>query len=244
MSSSELRRRSFLARLATTTLGLTGVAALDPKVVRAAVLDPRAGDGRDVVASPYDDTWTARVRAARHKAVFDGPEVSDGLPILHAWIYRAGYDAALGDKGRDAVVPVVVLRHLGTVLAMDDTLWAKYAIGTQRKIDDPATMQPAVRNPWARRREGQAPDARIAALLGPDVDVSVEGLVKSGAVVLACELAMRAFALGVVARTKGDVDAVVAELRAGVVPGVIVQPSGVYASTRAQEAGAAFLRST
>jgi hypothetical protein len=235
MSSSSLPRRGFLARLATGTLALGTASALDPRRAAAAALQP---------LSPYDDSWTARVRAAEHKAVFDGPEVADGLPILHAWIYRAGYDAALGSHGRDAVVPVVVLRHLGTVLALDDALWAKYTIGTMRKVDDPATKQPATRNPWARRREGQAPDARIAALLGPDVDVSVEGLVKSGAVVLACELAMRAFALGVAPRTGQSVDAIVAELRAGVIPGVIVQPSGVYGASRAQEAGAVFMRST
>lgn len=235
MSSSSVPRRSFLARLATGTLALGAASALDPRLAAAAVV---GGSG------PYDDSWTARVKAAEHKAVFDGPEVADGLPILHAWIYRAGYDAALGAHGRDAVVPVVILRHLGTVVAMDDALWAKYGIGAQRKIDDPATKQPATRNPWARRREGHTQDARIAALLGPDVDVTVEGLVRSGAVVLACELAMRSFALGVAARTGQSVDEIVAELRAGVIPGVIVQPSGVYAAARAQEAGAVFMRST
>ena len=49
---------------------------------------------------------------------------------------------------------------------------------------------------------------------------------------------------GIARQVSGDQAAIHAELRAGVVPGVIVQPSGIYATARAQEAGAVFMRST
>lgn len=237
MSSSDLRRRGFLARLASGTLALAGLAAAS-KTAGAATRDFVPGGTGD-----FDDRWTAKVKAAMHKAVFDSPDVSDGLALYQAWIFRAGYKAVLGDEAAD-VLPVVVLRHAGTVLAFDDALWAKHGLGELRKVTDPATRQPAVRNPWARARAGEPDTSPVTALLGSGIDPTVEGLVKSGAVVLACDLALRNLARGLAARTKGDADAIAAELRAGVVPGVILQPSGVYASLRAQEVGASFMRST
>lgn len=242
MPRSELPRRGFLARLAAATAAATGFSAIAPHVARADAAEP--DDARDPsTASPdYDDTWTRRVAKARHKAVFDGPDVADGLPLLQPWIWRAGYQAALGHRGA-GVVPVVVLRHLGTALALDDAMWEQHGIGANRKIMDPATKQPAVRNPWARRRAGEPLDPQVRALLGDDVDPTVDGLVRSGAVVLTCELAMKSFARGIAARTSGDYAAILAGMRAAVIPGVVVQPSGVYAATRAQEVGATFMRS-
>lgn len=237
MSTSDLRRRGFLARLASGTLALTGLAAVSKTADAAPLaLAPARGTGE------FDDSWTRKVQAAMHKSVFDSPEINDGLALFQAWIFRAGYKAALDDEAAD-VLPVVVLRHAATVLAFDDALWAKYRIGGARNVTDPATKQPAVRNPWARPRAGETSDSPVAALL-PGIDPTVEGLVKSGAVVLACDLALRNFARGVAARSGGDADAIATELRAGVIPGVILQPSGVYASIRAQEVGAAFMRST
>jgi hypothetical protein len=43
--------------------------------------------------------------------------------------------------------------------------------------------------------------------------------------------------------TKADLDAVRAEARAGLLRGVALQPSGVYATLRAQEVGCTFMRS-
>lgn len=242
MPNSSLPRRGFLARLATGTLALSGIAALDPRLAHAVAREVPdiAGGG---APGDYDDSWTRRVSAAAHKAVFDGPELAGGLPIIQAWIYRSGYAKALGATGVD-VLPVVVLRHMGTELALDDAIWAKYGLGAQNKVNDPVTKQPAVRNPWSRTTSVDVPDANIAALLGPGVDATVEGLVKSGAVVLTCELALRSFSRALAAKHSGNADAIFAELRAGLVPGVIVQPSGVYATIRAQEAGAAVMRST
>ena len=233
-SENDLRRRGFLARLAGGTLALTGIAAVAPGLAAAADVPASSSD--------YDDAWTARVRKAKHKEVFDSPEIGDGTALVHPWTYRAGYRTVL-NQGGDAVIPVVVLRHGGTALALDDAIWKKYGIGTNRKINDPLTKQPAERNPWARRAPGAEPDATIVALLGPDADVTVEGLVKSGAVVLACDLALRAFSRGFAARG-GTAEEIHAELRAGLIPGVIPQPSGIYATTRAQEAGCTFLKST
>lgn len=234
-------RRTFLAQAA-------GAAAAACATPLAALADTPAAPGAPGASTPagpdvFDDAWTARVRAARHRAVFDAPSIEDGLVLWQAWLFRRGCREALGAEGRDAVVPVLVLRHAATLMAFDDALWAKYDLGTQRKIDDPATKKPAVRNPWARTR-ADAPPGERDAVLGDEPAPTVEGMLASGAVVLTCGMAIRRFAQGLATRTKGDPEAVRQELQRGVVPGVLVQPSGIYATLRAQEAGCTFMRST
>lgn len=224
---SSTPRRDFLASLAATaaTASVAGYAL------------PLGAS----TAAPFDDSWAARVRAAKHKIVFDGPEVSDGLPLSQPWVYRRGYEV-MGSAPND-IVTVVVLRHAAAALALDDALWAKYKLGAVRKIDDPATKQPAERNPWSRTPAGKA-DGELAAILGAPADPTVEGLIRGGGIVLVCNLALGRIARGLAKAAELPPDTVHAELRAGVVPGVLVQPSGVYATARAQESGAVFLRST
>jgi hypothetical protein len=220
---SSADRRGFLTRLAAAGVAASGVAAALPAVAHAG---GQAGD--------WDDSWTARVRAARHKIVFDAPEPQDGLALGQAGRWRDGYQAALGAGGAD-VVPVVVLRHFATVLAFDDAIWSKYGVAEWRKIKHPTTGQLTSHNPFSRphtddeRKEGGA---------------FVEALIASGAIVLACNLAASALA-GQMARLKqADAAAVQAEVRAGLVPGVILQPNGIYATARAQESGCVYMRST
>lgn len=225
------RRRDFLTTLAATA----ALGALPTSLAAESAHTPSA-------PLPFDDAWTARVRAAKHKVVFDSPEIGDGLALTQAWIYRRGFEA-MGAGPRD-VVPVVVFRHVSASVAVDDALWAKYAIGALRKIDDPKTKAPAERNPWSRTPAGTAPDAETAALLGGPIDPTIEGVIKSGGIVLVCNLALTRVAQGIARKNNLDAKAVLDELAAGVVPGVIVQPSGIYGVARAQEAGCTFVKST
>jgi hypothetical protein len=228
-------RRDFLAQIAATAA--TAAVASSARPLAAEQPPTAAPDGA------FDDTWAKRVGAAKHKAVFDAPEFSDGLALTQAWIYKRGYEAALGDRG-PSVVPIVVVRHAAASMAVDDALWAKYKIGALRKVDDPKTKAPAERNPWSRTPAGTAQPADLVAILGADVDPTVEGVIRAGGIVLVCNLALGRVAGGIAKQVSGDQAAIHAELRAGLVPGVIVQPSGIYATARAQEVGAVFMRST
>ncbi|MDF1503731.1 hypothetical protein [Roseisolibacter sp. H3M3-2] len=239
-------RRDFLTQLAAAglaTAGLTGCAS----AAGAASFAGGSGGGApaNVPGGRFDDSWTAKVRAARHKAVFDGPEVQDGLPVFQAWLFRQGYREALGAEEARAAVPVVVVRHAGTVLAMDDALWAKYKLGEMRKVNDPVTGKPAERNPIARpRADAPKPEGDVARITAENGEPTIVSLIESGAVVLACNLALNQMINGIARRSNQKVEDVRAEVHAGLVPGVILQPSGVYAVLRAQEAGAVYLRST
>lgn len=219
-------RRDFLAQVATAGVVITA-SSLAP-LGRAVAQVPNAPH-----ASPFDDTWARRVTAAKYKAVFDSPGVEDGLALVHATFFAQGYHEQFDAKPSE-IVPVVVLRHMGTPLALNDALWEKYALGERTKLKDPATGADATRNPFARREEkGMVP-----------AEASIEGLIASGAVVLACNKAAMRLAGIYAQKTNRDVEEVRAEFRAGLLPGVIYQPSGIYAVHRAQEAGCTFIKST
>lgn len=225
-------RREFLTHVAVAAAAMATTACAAP-VAAAGLASPTSGASR---SAPFDDTWTRRVAAARHKAVFDSPEVGDGLALTHATFYMQGYREQHNLGGSD-VVPVVVLRHFGTVVALNDSIWEKYALGERYKIKDPATGKDALRNPFLRVGKDEK-----NAFVSPEA--SVEGLVASGAVLLACNKAAMRFAGMMAEKFKRDVEEVRAEFRAGVIPGVQLQPSGIYATMRAQDMGASFIKST
>lgn len=225
-------RREFLSSVAAAAVVLAG----------SACAAPASAQGVRVVSAPagatpsFDDAWTKRVAAAGHKAVFDSAFVADGIVLDQADTYLAGYREMFGAAGA-TVVPVIVMRAMGTPLAMNDVLWERYALGEMLKVNDPVTGAFAKRNPFIVVKEGER---------HPVVSVtsSLESLRARGAVLLACNRALMHFATVSAKKTNRDVDEVKAEFRANLVPGVQLQPSGIYASTRAQEVGCSFMKSS
>jgi len=194
-------------------------------------------DARHAPPSPdFDDTWTVRVRAAAHRAVFDSPDVADGDALGHAAAFMDNYHDMFGTTDADTV-PVIVMRHQGTVLAMGDALWEKYELGKRTKLKDPATGAVATRNPFVRVGRDDK-----HALIEPDSTLPT--LRARGAVLLACNRALMHFAAQKASEMKLNVDEVKAEFRSNLVPGVILQPSGIYAVVRAQEVGCGMVRSS
>ena len=118
-------------------------------------------------------------------------------------------------------------------MAFGDALWDKYAIGEEKQIVDPDTRLPARRNPWLRARTGAS---------SQEAGTSMERLRERGVIFLACNQASMNVARRYAANTKQDVEAVKDEIRNGLVPGAILQPTGIFAMIRAQNAGAAFMR--
>jgi hypothetical protein len=221
-------RREFLAQVVTAAAVVAGAGCAAPLAA--------AGSSAMSPSAPFDDSWTRRVAAAKYRAVFDSPGIDDGLALVHATFYRQGYQEQFG-LGSSEVIPVVVFRHVGTAMAFNDALWAKYALGERSKVIDSATGKDAVRNPFLRvgkdEKNGMVP-----------ADASIEALVANGAVMLVCNKATMRLAGQVAAKFGKPVEDVRAEFRAAVVPGVLLQPSGVYGVLRAQDVGCSFLKST
>src|SRR5215831_4901908 len=128
-------RREFLGQIAVSALALASTAcansAVNPQTAATpAAAPPRA---RPQVQQTWDDSWSARLTAAKHKAVFDMPEVQDPEAIDHAAIWLEGVHAALGAAPGDAQAAIII-RHAGVVAAFNDAIWSKYDIGKLRKV--------------------------------------------------------------------------------------------------------------
>ncbi len=184
--------------------------------------------------SPWDVSWAGRI-TGKHRAVFDNTEISMGLGLLRPLIWMKDYAEVYGATPAD-MNGVVVLRHNAIWMIMNDEFWDHHHVGADLKIMNPGTKTPIRRNPFF--------GPNIIGLPPALADDSLKKVLAS-ATVLACNLA---FTLNVVeqvkAQTKLD-DAKAREMAlAHVIPGVILQPSGVFAVLRAQEAGCQYLLAT
>lgn len=188
----------------------------------------------------WDDSWFSRL-TAKHKAVFDSPQFEDGLVLSNAAGYIRGMRDAVA-AGETDVQAVVVMRHAAIPMVLNDAMWAKYEIGKDRKVKDFSTDKWATRNPFSAPAPSSTAAARPASSTRPQANLT--WLAANGHVLLGCDLATRGYAGQLAEKTKADSRAIYEELKANLVPGVILQPTGVYAVHRAQEAGCSYIRST
>src|SRR6187549_2111465 len=89
------------------------------------------------------EDWFKKVKG-KHRIIYDAPEPHEGMPIIWSWaFYQTNNQTGTADTDLTAVV---VLRHNGIPLAMEDRLWEKYKFGETFKINDSTTSAPATRN--------------------------------------------------------------------------------------------------
>lgn len=177
--------------------------------------------------SPWDTSWVNRLTGS-HRVVFDSPEISQGLAMLRVLVWFKDYAEVYGAKPAD-MTGVLVLRHNAIWMIMDDEFWDHHKIGAVTKIDDPKTGKPIRRNPFL--------GPTIYADLPPAVADNVLTKAIAAVPVLACNLAFQDVVEKVKAEAGGDAARARAMALRHVVPGIVLQPSGVFAVIRAQEAG-------
>ncbi|MGQ0641414.1 MAG: hypothetical protein ACT4P6_11695 [Gemmatimonadaceae bacterium] len=223
---SPQHRREFLAQLGAATAILAGSASQAPLAAR--------GDSTEsllpAAADKWDTTWIDALANVPYKVVFDASDFADGyapdLTSVFLDHYREVHSTA--DSQTRAVI---VVRQRGTPMALGDAIWDKYALGEELKINDRSTKQPARRNPYLKAAAG-----------GDSTDSSLETLRARGSILLLCNIAMNSWSSRNAEMVKRAVDEVREEVRANLVPGTIVVPSGIFAIIRAQNAGCAFMR--
>lgn len=225
-------RRSFLTdvgRLAST-VALVGCAP--PSV---ATSTPSDRDVSTVGSGDWDMRWIDTLRPATDRAVFDWPSLGDPadpivLEIAERYLdncrsaYRAG--------GYDARV-VLNIRTQAIGAAMSDSLWERYSLGTEYNAKDPATQQPAIRNPFWHRAPSPAPGITLP---------SIADLVDRGAIILVCDFAMGNLSKRLATKSGRSADDVHADLRKGLIQGAYAVPSGIFGLARSQNAGCAYIR--
>lgn len=215
------RRRAFLGQLGAIAAGLT-----------VAPDELRATSTRHFGA--WDTSWLEQLAAAQYRVVFNTSEIGDGNVLSYATSFLDDFHAVHGTADAQTR-PVIVFRRLGTPMALNDTMWERYAIGEDIKIKDPNTHAFATRNVFWKAREGAT---------GWEAAYAIDPLQRRGLISLVCNVALGNWAAAMARRSQRDPEAVKAEARENLVPGAILVPSGIYGLIRAQNAGCAFMSGT
>jgi hypothetical protein len=231
MSADEARptRRQFIAEVASgaSALAAVGLGAAELGAQGTPATPPQGG---------WDLSWVDRVKLATHRQVFDAPAIAEGMALNNAVVWLNGYKEVYRTGDAD-MAPVLVFRHKGLPVALNDDMWARLALGDEDKLKDPTTGEPTKRNPFMNLQAGDK-----HATIFPEA--GLDALLARGATVLCCNLVLMRFA-GTLAKKEGlSKEKAQQEMIEAVIPGVIRMPSGVFATARAEEAGCFFLRST
>ena len=216
-------RRQFLEQM---TLGAAAIAALD--LATPAPLPVQA-------AGHWDLSWTGRIRGKR-RAVFDVPEIEDGFGVWRAIIWKKQY-SQMFNFPESALSMVLILRHNAIELAMNQDYWDRYDIGPDKGVKDPVTGEPTKRNPAIERTGAHALPEQFG-------DFTLESFLEGGGIVLGCALAFNDEVDRIAEKDKVDMQEAERRARSMLVKGVIMQPSGVFAATLAQEYGCRYVRAS
>ena len=214
----EIQRRIFL--------GTMGVGALAASVDSHASAATSTGTG-----DKWNMSWIESLNR-KQRAVFDSPGFSGGAALFRAVLWKRQYKEVYGTPPQD-MNSVLVIRQEGIWLAMNDVFWKTYNVGEEQNFKHKDTGKFRTANPIANASPDASPES---------ADMNIPTFVSSGNIVLACHLAFGAVVALVKKADKitSDEEAETKAL-AFVLPGVIMQPSGVFASLRAQEAGCHYI---
>ena len=183
----------------------------------------------------WDMSWVARLDGIRHKALFDCSEIESGNGPARAGIWESQYQSALGVKASD-IKTVLILRHTGVALALRQDVWDKFEIGKAEKVKSSSQSEDIT--DWNPALSENDRGDKLTA----ETDRGIGGFIAKGGIVLACGLALQKYVR--MYRQKDGVDGAEAQKRAeaGLISGIILQPSGVFAAVRAGEAGCVYVK--
>ncbi|POY38294.1 hypothetical protein C3K47_02535 [Solitalea longa] len=178
------------------------------------------------------DAWFNQIKG-KHKIVFDVTEPNDIFPFAWPKVFLLTNEKT-GTPAKECSV-VVVLRHSAIGYTMENRLWEKYKFGEFFKADDPLTKTASLRNPFWQPKAG---DFQVPGV-GP-VDIGIDQLQKSGVMFCVCDMAMTVYSAVAAQKMNMDAAEVKKEWLSGLLPGIQVVPSGVWAVGRAQEKGCGY----
>lgn len=221
-------RRDFLGWIGSVSLlGIAG----SPATARGAAAPMLPLDPHDApVAEEWDMRWVARV-TGKYKAVFDSPEVSSGAAVYRAVAWCEQYKDVYG-AARTDMSPVVVLRHLGFYLAMNDDFWIAQETGKTLKMKDDRGKKWQKVNPVGAAAGAAQPN---------QAKFTLPGFIADGGIVLACGWSFGGAVSQIMRRESLARDEATVRAKAMLIPGVVLQPNGIFAALRAQEAGCSYV---
>lgn len=216
-------RREFLGSLAAGTALAAALNAAHATPAHAAV--QQGGPS-------FDLSWFDRVKGT-HRAVFDCTEIESGAGVLRAVIWKNQFTQIL-KAAADDMTAVVVIRHNAISLAMKQEYWDAYKVGKKNKVTNPFTEKETDKNPAMLTTDTGAP------MNGFNID----GVLAAGGIVLACNLAFGDVVGNIAKEDKLESAAARTKALTMLHPGILLQPSGVFATLRAQEAHCAYIKAS
>ena len=211
-------RREFLAQLG----GLVAASSLGANQLEA------MGSSQ---APEWDLSWVDRITAAKNRVVYNANAIDDGGAIYSASVIMNQFHEVYGTGDKDTCA-VLVFRSAGTPMGFNDMIWEKYKVGEEEKVIDPATKVSATRNIFYKARDGASPMAAAS---------SISALQQRGLICLVCNRATKGWSNRIAEKTQQKEADVYAELRANLIPGAFLVPSGLFALIRAQNVGCAYM---
>jgi len=218
---SKNSRRKFIGNLLAGT-SVAGLSSVSLALEAATPINPMLVDDAD--------TWLKKGIKGKHRIVYDGPEPHNAFPIIWTWAYYLTNNQT--GTPDDDMTGVCVLRHNAIPFAIKDDVWDKYKFGEMFNITDNTTQAPAVRNPYYQPKDGDYPM--------PGID-GIKQLQDRGALFCVCDLALTVFSNFAAQNSGKSPEAIKADWVAGILPGIQVVPSGVWALGRAQEYGCGYI---
>jgi intracellular sulfur oxidation DsrE/DsrF family protein len=215
-SASHPDRRQFLGSLAKSAaaIGLSSTAASAGAYVQST-------EGSQL------DAWFSSIKG-KHRMVFDAISANDGFSVIWSYTFMATHNET-GTADND-LTAMIVLRSKAIPLAFNDKIWSKFKLGKMFKLIDYETNASAERNLYWNPKAGEMPEDGMAIM----------ALMERGAMFCVCETAIK-MTSRIYAKSKGlDQEEVKKEWIAGILPGIQVVPSGVWAVNRAQENGCSY----
>jgi hypothetical protein len=188
-------------------------------------------------AKQWDLSWVKKV-TGKHKVVLDVPEVDSAFGVWRANFWVQQYSDVLGVPPKDST-SVLVMRHNGIVLAMNQNFWDQYGIGKAKSVTHPITEKPINRNPALL--SSKRPEDELPPMFD---DWALDKFISRGGIALGCSLALDVCSAMIAQKDGIAPDASRKKAESFLLPGVVIVPSGVFAVIRAQEAGCAYVRAS
>ena len=231
-------RRDFLKHL---TVGGAAMGAL-PTALSAAEANSQSrafDDWSEGAQQPapitFDSTWTRKL-TGKYRAVFDSPEINSGAGVWRAGMWVDHYKDVLKAEPAD-LNPVIVIRHAAIPLIMNHEFWERYDIAKELKVRHPMTDKKTKRNPVLMTVQDDGLPARFGSY-------ALDKQIERGTIVLACNLAFGGMVATIAKEEKLKNPEARAKALTMMVPGVILQPNGIFGVTLAQQNGCAFVQAT
>ncbi len=245
--TSSTARRGFVGRLIAGAAAAAGGAFLSRDLSALPLSSSAPSDA--TVNAEWDMSWVDRV-TGKYRQVFDSPEIVQGTALTQTRTWMNGYAEVYGAKPAD-MSGVLVIRHAAIYMILNDAMWDELDLGnalaaktpgpagmTSTPLRDPVSGEPARRNPFLTSNIGSG--AKYAMLNYPNG--GFDSLMADGVIVLGCDLALRRPIAMIMKAEKVDNATARARVLANILPGVIIMPSGIFATARAQEAGCTFMQ--